>query len=226
MRKLRIALMATIVMTGGFLLGSIVTFELQPPEVITKTVEAVSPPPARIEISPIVLVNIMERTFESTTFSMKLTLDEVKAGKCDGNAWQDFWFRDCLLMKVPAEIKAGFGKEILDPSRFTSTTDTLTVDLGKPVIYRPNIIHDRVKVLNPKDDGGYWSDPDKNLQAKGFVDAEKRLQAAACQAHILKSAALSAEKQYGDLFRNALKTAGDLRTVKIVYDIPDCKDVL
>lgn len=226
MKKRHIAIIAGAVIGVSFLLGSIVTFELQPPEIISKTVEAITPPPARVEISPIVLVNAMESRFQTITFSMNLTLDEVKAGRCNGNGWQDFWYRDCLKMQVPAEINAGFGRGILDQNRFTASSEAITVNLGSPVIYRPNIDHARVKVLNPEDDGGMAVDPDKNLQVKALAKAEKKLRQVACNAGILKSAALSAEKQYGDLFRYVLTAAGDVRTVKIVYDIPDCKNVL
>lgn len=222
MKKRNIAIMVTAGAIGCFLLGSVITFELQPPEVITKTVEAVSAPPATVEVSPVVLVNAMESRFESITFSMNLTAEDVKVGVCNGNAWQQFMYRDCIMMQVPAEVAAGFGRDILDQKRITATKSTITFDIGTPSIYKPNINHARVKVLNPNDEGGVWSDPDKNLQAKGFIEAEKKLRQAACAAGIFRAAALSAEKQYGDLFRSVLNVAGDTRTVKIVYDIPSC----
>ena len=222
MKKRYIALItgttAVLGAIGGFLMQS----SIAAPRFITKTVEVLAPPPERVEISPIVLVNAMESKFDTITFSIKLKLDQVTAGRCDGNAWQDFWYRDCLKMEVPAEVSAGFGKEILDPSRITATTSTITVNLGTPVILRTGIFHARVKVLNPEDDGGMAVDPDKNLQAKALAKAENRLRQAACEAGILKAAALSAEKEFGDLFRNVLKAAGDVRTVKIVYTIPKC----
>lgn len=222
MKKRHIALMIGSTAVLGTIGGFLVQSSLAAPRFITKTVEVLAPPPERVEISPIVLVNAMESQFKTITFSMNLTLDEVSAGRCNGNTWQDFWYRDCIKMQVPAEVDAGFGKEILDSNRFTTTADTVTVNLGAPVIYRPNILHARVKVLNPEDDGGMAVDPDKNLQAKALAKAEKKLRQSACKAGILKSAALSAEKQYGDLFRNVLKAAGDVRTVKIVYNIPTC----
>jgi hypothetical protein len=180
------------------------------------------PPPQKVEVSPVVLIQAMEEKFEVTTFSMNLLSDEVTSGICDGNWWQDFAYRDCLKMQVPGKVNAGFGREILDQKRITATPDTLTIDLGTPTIHDVVLDPSRVKVLNPDDEEGYLTDPDKNLQAKGFVAAIAKLKVAACNANILQAAALSAEKHYGDLVRTVLKTAGDRRNVKFVYTVPKC----
>lgn len=180
------------------------------------------PPPMKIEVSPVVLIEAMEEKFETTTFSRNLVLPEVTAGRCDGDLWEDFWWRDCLKMQVPAKINVGFGREILNPTRITSTKESVIINLGAPKILDVVIDHKRVLVLNPDDDGGWLTEPYKNLQAEAFVKAEAAFRIKACQVGVYQSAGVSAQKRYGKLARNILKAAGDKRTVKIVYTIPSC----
>lgn len=210
-------------LVAAFLYGQATSLANTATQAVTNTVSAVTAPPAKVEVSPVILIQVMEKKFETTTFSMNLTADDVKAGRCDGNWWQDFWWRDCLKMTVPGTVNAGFGRSILDPSRITSTKDTVTLDLGEPIIYRQVYIdHSRVIVKNPDDTPGLLANANKNLQAEGFALAEQKLRIAACQAGILRAASLSGENHYGELLRNNLRIAGDVRTVKVVSHVPSC----
>ena len=226
MRKLLKLLLWLVVGAGilllAFIFQWITSIGSAVPTVITKTVEGLAPPPANIEVSPVMIINAMEDKFETTTFSMNLTAEEVTAGRCGGNLWQDLAYRDCLKMSVPGVINAGFGRSILDRNRIQSGDKTVIFDLGSPIIQNVIIGHARVRVLNPDDDGGWLTDPDKNLQAQAFAIAEKKLSHIACRAGILRSAAHSAEIHYGTLIRTVLKAAGDERVVKITYTVPVC----
>lgn len=223
MRKTSIALMAIAATGGSFLLGSILTFELQTPEIITETVEAVVPPPERIEVTRNVMVKALEDKLEITTFSMYLDA-YVVAGVCDGNWWQDFAYRNCVTMLVPGKVNAGFDWETFGPDHITENRDEVIVHLGKAMIHDVVIDHKRIEVLDQEDGAFVFSD--KKLQAKALAQATVEIRQKACRNDIYKAAALSAEKKVGDNLRLLLKTAGDVRTVKIVYDIPDCKTVL
>ena len=211
--------MATVGTVGSFLLGSIVTFELQPPEVITKTVEAITPPPERIEVTRNVMVKALEDKLEITTFSMYLDA-YVVAGVCDGNWWQDFAYRNCVTMLVPGKVNAGFDWETFGPDQITTSRDEVIVHLGKPVIHDVVIDHKRIEVLGQEDGAFVFSD--KKLQTKALAQATDEIRKKACRNDILKAAGLSAEKKIGDNLRLFLQQAGDVRSVKIVYDIPTC----
>lgn len=223
MKKLLLILMVGVLVVGSYLYGQATSIAEPITRVVKKTIEVMASPPVKIEVSPVVLIQAMEDKFESITFSMYLVPDEVKAGQCDGNWFQDTLYRDCLKMRVPGYVNAGFNRGILDRNRFVVTADTITIDLGTPVIYKPNIDHKHVKVLNPDDDGGWATDPDKNLQAKAFVVAEGKLRQAACKANILQASALSAEIRYGNEIREVLKAVGAAHRVVVKYTIPtDC----
>lgn len=215
--------MVTVGIVGGAIIGTVATFELQPPEVITETVKAVTPPPERIEVTRNVMVKALEDKLEITTFSMYLDA-YVVAGVCDGNWWQNFAYRNCVTMMVPGKINAGFDWETFGPSQITTSRDVVTVHLGRPIIHDVVIDHKRIEVLGQEDGAFVFSD--KKLQTKALAQATVELRQKACRNDILKAAALSAEKRVGDNLRLFLQQAGDVRAVAIVYDIPDCKDVL
>lgn len=165
------------------------------------------------------MVQALEEKLEITTFSMFLDT-YVIAGVCDGNGWQQFAYRNCVTMLVPAKINAGFNWETFGPDSITTNRDEVTVHLGKAKIHDVVINHKGIEVLNQED--GAFVSPDKHLQTKALAKAATELRLKACRNDILKAAALAAEKKVGDNLRVLLKTAGDVRTVKIVYDIPKC----
>jgi len=219
-----LALLALVIaLLGAYLYGQATSITTTISATTAQAVAATLPPPPKVEISPVILIQAMEEKFETTTFSMNLSADDVKVGRCDGNWWQNFWWRDCLKMKVPGTVDAGFGREILDPSRITVSGNIITLDIGSPKINPKTYIdHANVKVYNPDDTPGWLANANKNLQAEGFAQAEQKLRVAACQAGILRAASLSGENHYGEQLRNALKAAGDVRTVKVVSHIPNC----
>lgn len=205
----------------GFLSGTDISLSPGIPKVVTKTVEVMAPPPEKVQVSKFVIVEAMEKKYQLTTASANLQT-YLEAGRCDGNWWQDMAYRDCLKMDVPAKVNAGFGQNIIDEKRITATPETVTIDLGTPIIHDVVINHARIKVRNPDDEGGFWSDADKNLQARALAKTETTFRRLACEAGIFQQASLSAEKQYGDHVRHILSLAGDTRTVHITYDVPTC----
>ena len=207
---------------GSYFYGQATSIMPAVTDTVTAAYAAAAPPPTKVEVSPVVIIKAMEEIYETNTFSMRLTAERVKAGRCDGNWYQDLAYRDCLLMQVPATVKAGFDRAMLDRSLLTATSELVTIDLGTPVIHDVIINHAQVLVLNPDDDGGWLTDANKNLQAEGFATAEQKLRIVACRAGIYKSAALSAVTQHGDAVRNLLALAGDHRPVKVVYQLPHC----
>jgi Protein of unknown function (DUF4230) len=219
MKKRYIALMVTVGVVGGALVGTIATFELQPPEVISRTVEAVTPPPERIEVTRNVMIRALEDKLEITTFSMYPDA-YVVAGVCDGNWWQDFAYRNCVTMLVPGKVNAGFDWETFGPDQITTSRDEVIVHLGQAEIQDVVIDHKGIEVLGQEDGAFVFSD--KKLQTKALAQATVELRQKACRNDILKAAGLSAEKKVGDNLRLLLKAAGDVRTVSIVYDTPTC----
>lgn len=221
MKKIYTALSAVGLVGIGFFTGTDVSFMPDVPKVITRTVEVVAPPPETVQVSKYVIVQAMEETYQVTTASANLKT-YVEAGRCNGNWWQDMAYRDCLKMDVPAKVNAGFGQNIIDEERVSATDQSITIDLGTPVIHDVVINHGRITVRNPDDDGGFWSDADKNLQARALARLAPTFQRMACEAGIFRQAALSAEKQYGDHLRHVLGLAGDTRTIQIIYTVPTC----
>ncbi len=219
MRKLRIALMAAAGTVASFFIGSIVTFEMQIPEIITKTVEVITPPPERIEVTRVAMVKALEGKLEITSASMKLE-KYVPSGTCNSFLWED-----CIVMIVTGKVNAGFDWGTFSSDDITTTGDVVTVNLGTPKIHDVVIDHTRTKVLN-QTDGLLVINPDKSLQMRTLAKTVTQLRKDACHNDLLKFAALEADKRVGDNLRLFLQQAGDVRTVKVVYDIPDCKTVL
>jgi hypothetical protein len=187
---------------------------------ITKTIEVMAPPLPKIEVSPVFIVGATREINERNTFAMPLTADEVRSGVCEDGWIKRGLYQKCVIMDVPATIKAGFNRPDLSQNQITITADQITINLGTPTINDVIIDHARVRVLNKDEEDGWLAKPDKNLQAAGFVKASQELRKAACVAGIHRSAALSAEKQYGDEMRNALAAIGATYRVVIKYTLP------
>jgi hypothetical protein len=209
-----------VAVIGAYLYGQATSFTEPLTRTITETVQVVAPPPPKVEVSPVIVIGAMKRIFENNTFSMPLTADEVRSGVCEDSWIKRSLYQKCVRMMVPATLKAGFNKAILDRSRIVVSDETITINLGTPTINDVVIDHARVKVLNRDEGDGWLATADKNLQAKGFVVAEKKLRRVACIAGIHRAAALSAEKQYGEEIRNLLAIIGANYRVVFTHTLP------
>jgi hypothetical protein len=215
MKKRYIALMITAGVVLGALVGTVATFELQTPKIITKAVAAVTPPPERIEVTRVAMVKALEGKLEITSASMRLE-KYVPGGVCNSFLWED-----CVTVIVSGKINAGFDWGSFTPHNIRVTPDEVTVHLGKPKIHDVVIDHTRTKTIS-QEDGLFVLTPDKSLQLRTIARTVDQLKVDACHNGILKFAALEAEKRVGANLRTLLKAAGDTRTVSIVYDIPRC----
>lgn len=206
--------------SGAFLWDTIGGISSAVPQVITKTVAVVTPPPERTEVTRDVMVQALEGKLELVTASFKFDTYTI-AGTCDGNWWQQFAYTNCVSLLIPGKVNAGFNWQQFGPESITATTETVTVNLGTPRLFDVVIDHSKIEVLNQED--GAFVSQDKTLQTRALAQATHELRVKACQSNLLRFAALEAEKRVGDNLRTLLAEAGDIRQVRITHMPPACR---
>ena len=219
MKKILMIPIVGMMLVATFFWGQATSIAPAVTEAVARTIETVAPPPERIEVSRQAMLRALEGKLELTTASMRLE-KYVPGGVCDGNAWQNFAYENCVAMLVPAKINAGFDWGTFKPEQITTTPELVTIDLGTPKIFDVVIDHQNIKVLYQGD--GAFVSPDNTLQSRILAESEKAFRYDACHNDILRTAGLEAEKRTGDIVRSLLHTTGDRREVKITYTIPAC----
>ena len=220
MRKLLLIVgVGGVLVAGSYWYGQATSIAEPIVRTVTRTVEVIAPPPEKIEVSRQAMLRALKGKLELTTASMRLE-KYVPGGVCDGNAWQNFAYENCVALLVPAKINSGFAWETFKPGMIAVTPELVTINLGTPKIFDVVIDHKNIKVLYQGD--GAFVSPDKTLQTRTLAAAEKALRLDACHNGILRTAGLEAEKRIGDILRSLLHAAGDVREVKITYSVPAC----
>jgi Protein of unknown function (DUF4230) len=202
---------------GAYLYGQATSIAAPITRVVEKTIQVVGPPPEKIEVSRQAMLRALEGKLELTTASMRLE-KYVPGGVCNGNAWQNFAYENCVTMLVPAKINAGFDWGTWKPEQITATHERVTIDLGAPKIFDVVIDHKNIKVLYQGD--GAFVSPDKTLQTRVLAASEPAFRRDACNNDILHTASLEAEKRVSDIERSLLHTAGDTREVVVTSKAP------
>jgi hypothetical protein len=190
------------------------------PRIITKTVEAVTPPPERTLVTRDVMVKALEGKLELVTASLPFDTHTI-AGTCDGNWLQRLAYKNCVSLFIPGKVNAGFNWQQFGLASITTNTETITVNLGRPKIFDVVIDHEKIDVINQED--GWFVSQDNTLQTRALAKATRELKTKACHSGLLRFAAVEAEKRVGDNLRTLLHAAGDTRQVRITYMPPDCR---
>lgn len=132
---------------------------------------------------------------ETATFTIEKIID---AGT-SGNALQQFFFGDRLLLVAHGEVIAGFDLSTLPDDSVSVDGSTLRLTLPSPTILVTKLDSNETRVYDRRT--GVLSKGDKDLEANARAEAEKIITQAACTGNILSEASKNATSQLTTLFK-------------------------
>lgn len=119
---------------------------------------------------------------ETVSFSM----DKIISGEHDSPYLPKFLVSDRLLLIVHGDVIAGVDLSQLQPQDVSVQGKTISVRIPKSQILVTRLDNSKTRVYSR--DTGLFSSPDPNLESEVRQEAERQLQEAALQDHILKTA--------------------------------------
>ncbi len=166
-----------------------------------------SRPSLRVDASRAEVIRQMRdlNRFETASYS----IDKVVEAGTDGNAFQQFFFGDRILLMAQGEVTAGFDLSRLDDKDISVRGNTVVVRLPKPELLNVRLDNAATRVYDRR--LGLLSRGDKDLESRARLAAEESMRDAAGRADILERAAANGERQVTAL----LESAG-VRNVRVI----------
>ena len=144
-----------------------------------------SRPSLRVDASRAEVIRQMRdlNRFETASYS----IDKVVEAGTDGNAFQQFFFGDRILLMAQGEVTAGFDLSRLDDKDISVRGNTVVVRLPKPELLNVRLDNGATRVYDRR--LGLLSRGDKDLESRARVAAEQSIREAAAEADLLERAA-------------------------------------
>lgn len=152
-------------------------------------------PQARVITPGVVREAIPLNRLQTTT----MVIDQMIQGRTEGNALQEWLFRDELLIQVRGEVIAGVDLSKLTEQDIVIEGEHITINLPPSEIFITRI--DESKTTVYERDTGLFTNGDPNLEGQARQYAEQGLLPAACQREILQQAALQAQTNITSLVK-------------------------
>jgi len=130
----------------------------------------------------------------------QFTIEKVIDAGTNGNIFQQFLFGDKLLLIAQGDVIAGVDMTKVKENDIQIDNTAVRLTLPPPEILIATLNNDQTRVYDRKT--GLLTKGDKDLEAKARDQATKIIRQAACDGHILDTAATNARNQLTALLKS------------------------